>query len=252
MRFVTHLDEFNLKGFTIIKQVVPEKVLVELSKLNTRLVERDHAKSDQVLFTHTSVPTNTPNLDVLMNQWLNPHRFDGVLSSKDCADFFSKIAVEFFNTGMHLYQDLILSKSHLHQEFPWHQDSSYWPIEFKLGATFWVPLMDVDDFNGALELATDSPSISLSAVNLHTGVLQDKSGIYSPKRTVTAAMETGDILVIHPNTLHRSGKNNSDVPRTAYACIFLDESAHWNHSLAPNHPMCKHTLNGDMLIQVGK
>jgi len=248
MRFFKQLDEFNVNGFTVIKQIMPQRVLEELSKLHTRLVVEHQAKSDQVLFTHTKAPKETPHLDVLMNQWLNPHRLNGSFSSKDCADFLNEIAEEFFKIEMNLYQDLVLSKGHSHQEFPWHQDSSYWPIEFKQGATFWIPLVDVDVQNGALELAKDSPPTSLSAVNLHTGERQDNSGYHSPERTFTAKMKVGDVLVIHPNTLHRSGKNNSDIPRTAYACIFLDKSAHWNHSLAPNHPMCKVSLNGDLLI----
>ena len=252
MRFFKQRDEFDMNGFTILKQIVPEGVLEELSKLHTRLVVKNQAKSDQVLFTHTKAPKETPHLDVLMNQWLNPHRLDGCFSSKDCADFLNEIAEEFFKMEMNLYQDIVLSKAHSHQQFPWHQDSSYWPIEFKQGATFWIPLVDVDAQNGALELAKDSPSTPLSAVNLHTGERQDNSGYHSPERTFTAIMKKGDVLVIHPNTLHRSGRNNSEIPRTAYACIFLDTSAYWNHLIAPNHPMCKVTTNGHPLVQVGE
>ena len=74
---------------------------------------------------------------------------------------------------MQIYQDLILCKSEAHREFPWHQDAPFWPIDFSKAATFWIPLSEVNEFNGGLKFSQDYEAKNHAAVNLHTGVKQD-------------------------------------------------------------------------------
>ena len=49
----------------------------------------------------------------------------------------------------------------------------FWPIDFSKAATFWIPLSEVNEFNGGLKFSQDYEAKKHAAVNLHTGVKQD-------------------------------------------------------------------------------
>ncbi len=92
---------------------------------------------------------------------------------------------------------------------PWHQDSGYFGAqsESALIPTAWIPLVPVDETNGCLQVVAGSHKMGL--LNHHT---EDREGrflevldsLIDESKVITCPMETGDVLLFHNLTLHRS------------------------------------------------
>ena len=240
-------SHFLEHGFCILQGVLSAEDVRFMCEAADELNHGAKSMSNQVLFTHTSSPDNTPPLSDLMNQWLNPHRLLGRGSTSDVAKKLNRIASKLFDEPMQIYQDLILCKNGGHKEFPWHQDAPFWPLQFEKAATFWAPTCAVDESNGGLRLAPDAGESVFAAVNLHTGLRQDGTGEFQPSTVFTPSLEPGDVLVFSPTMLHASGVRHEQSDRIAYASVFVDMGAKWDHDRAPNHPMCEETVHGQLV-----
>ena len=235
---------FTSNGFCVLRSVLNAEDLGRISSANLALKKGAKLQSEQVLFTHTKPPENSPPLSEIMNQWLNPHKLDGEGSTREVIQKVNDIASDFFGEPMHIYQDLILCKNEDHREFPWHQDAPFWPIDFTKAATFWIPLSEVNEFNGGLMFSQDYGPRKHAAVNLHTGVKQDGSPKFEPVEIYSPSLYPGDILVFSPTILPASGTRLGAEERIAHSSVFVDMDASWNHKIAPNHPRCQYTKHG--------
>ena len=98
---------------------------------------------------------------------------------------------------------------------PWHQDSGYFGAqsESALIPTAWIPLVPVDETNGCLQVVAGSHKMGL--LNHHT---EDREGrflevldsLIDESKVITCPMETGDALLFHNLTLHRSVAHTID------------------------------------------
>ena len=108
--------------------------------------------------------------------------------------------------------------------FPWHQDSQYYGEQTRHTQviTVWMPLVDVDERNGCLQLIPGS----------HTwGLLEGKRGADKNVRTkedvekrgipVTVAMRLGDVLLFSNLTFHASKPNTTDTVRWSMDVRYL-------------------------------
>jgi hypothetical protein len=103
----------------------------------------------------------------------------------------------------------------------WHQDYAYWYHEGCLYPdmlTVTVALDRCDELNGCLKLIQGSHRlgrIEHGKVGQATGVDQERLALIEERHKVVAcAMQPGDAVFFHANTLHASGPNVSDRPRT--------------------------------------
>ena len=238
---------FTSSGFSVLRGVLNTEDLDRIYSATTALKKGAKIQSEQVLFTHTKPPKNSPPLSAIMNQWLNPHKLDGKGSTREVIQKVNDIASDFFGEPMQIYQDLILCKNEAHREFPWHQDAPFWPIDFSKAATFWIPLSEVNEFNGGLKFSQDYEAKKHAAVNLHTGVKQDGTPGFEPHEIYSPSLYPGDILVFSPTILHASGTRLGAEERIAHSSVFVDMDATWNHKIAPNHPRCQHTKHGSLV-----
>ncbi|MBM3261862.1 MAG: phytanoyl-CoA dioxygenase family protein [candidate division Zixibacteria bacterium] len=96
--------------------------------------------------------------------------------------------------------------------FPWHQDSGYYgdPTPFHI-LSLWIPLVDVDEENGCMQVIPGSHRWGLLPVG------RDDEGHHVPleeleKRgeVVTLPMKAGEIFAFHNLTIHRSLMNRTD------------------------------------------
>lgn len=97
--------------------------------------------------------------------------------------------------------------------FPWHQDSGYYgdPTESYHLLSLWLPLVDVDDHNGCMQVIPGSHQWGLRPVT------RDEDGHHMPLEDVesrgrieTLPMKVGDVFAFHNLTYHRSLMNQSD------------------------------------------
>jgi len=106
--------------------------------------------------------------------------------------------------------------------FPWHQDSIYYngniepgqkvrPSEESQILTVWIPLVDVDEHNGCLQVVSGSHHYGLRPPRRDEhGRLVPVEDVEDFGRIETVRMKVGDLLVFSNLTFHRSLENNSD------------------------------------------
>lgn len=96
--------------------------------------------------------------------------------------------------------------------FPWHQDSGYYgdPTPFHI-LSLWIPLVDVNEHNGCLQVISGSHRWGLQPVGRddegHHMPLED---IEQKGEVVTLPMKAGEIFAFNNLTYHRSLMNHSD------------------------------------------
>ncbi len=102
-----------------------------------------------------------------------------------------------------------------HSDIPLHQDSGYGRLEPPDDITVWFALSDTTVANGCLQVIPGSHMCGLvehetSDVN---PVLREVS---TPDRLVPVELAAGEAIAFSGLTLHGSGPNLTDVPRTAF------------------------------------
>ncbi len=122
--------------------------------------------------------------------------------------------------GVRLFHDQLIEKRRGLERVGWHTDRSYWlTCTASDMLTAWVPLCDVDEQNGALQVIEGSHHYPLEHRLLrgfHDGTA-DPPGNRPAGRVVTLNMCRGQVSFHHACALHASSANRSRTPRTALA-----------------------------------
>ena len=111
-------------------------------------------------------------------------------------------------------------------EFPWHQDSIYYngsrppegsehvPTEQTTILSLWIPMVDVDETNGCIEIAAGSHKHGLRKYETNDWNRKIPVEEVSELGEVQyVPMKAGDVLVFHNLTFHRSGPNRGNAIR---------------------------------------
>lgn len=121
----------------------------------------------------------------------------------------------------HWHSKLSMKRPGSTGRWDWHQDYAYWYHEGCLYPdmmTITVALDRCDEDNGCLKLVRGSNRIGRiehGKLGKATGVDPERLALIERQHEVVAcAMEPGDAVFFHANTLHASGPNVSDRPRT--------------------------------------
>jgi hypothetical protein len=127
----------------------------------------------------------------------------------------------------HWHSKLSMKRPHAPGRWDWHQDYPYWYNEGCLWPDMLTAMIAVDRCtvaNGCVKLVPGSQR--LGRVD-HVGVGQAVA--FDPVRlelvfnrlpVVPIELEPGDTCFFHGNTLHASGGNDSDMPRTILHCSY--------------------------------
>ncbi len=118
-----------------------------------------------------------------------------------------------FNGDYHVRPKLPNSK---YTAFPWHQDSQYYGADSQhaLIVTVWIPLVDVDERNGCLQVMPGSQTWGLlhgkrgADMNMRTNRDIDSMGTAVP-----LPMRKGDVFLFSNLTFHKSTLNLTDAVR---------------------------------------
>ena len=137
----------------------------------------------------------------------------------------------------HWHSKLSMKRPGSSGSWDWHQDFGYWYGEGTLYPDFvtvTVALDRIDRDNGCLKLVKGSQRcgrIDIKQFGEASGTDPERlNWIFERHETVECTMEPGDVVMFHSNTLHASGPNVSDRPRTLIHCTY---NAIDNAPLAP-------------------
>jgi ectoine hydroxylase-related dioxygenase (phytanoyl-CoA dioxygenase family) len=141
----------------------------------------------------------------------------------------------------HYHHKMIFKEPRTGGAWEWHQDYGYW---YDLGclypdmASCLIAVDRASPSNGCLQVVRGSHRLG----RINHGPIGDQTGA-DPQHVAAAlerlervevAMEPGDALFFHSNTLHRSDQNRSDQPRWAFICCY--NTRHNNPYKESRHP----------------
>ena len=127
----------------------------------------------------------------------------------------------------HWHSKLSMKRPGSSGSWDWHQDFGYWYGEGTLYPDFvtvTVALDRIDRDNGCLKLVKGSQRcgrIDIKNFGEASGTDPERlNWIFERHETIECTMEPGDVVMFHSNTLHASGPNTSDRPRTLIHCAY--------------------------------
>jgi hypothetical protein len=127
----------------------------------------------------------------------------------------------------HWHSKLSMKKPGSEGRWDWHQDYGYWYEEGCLApdmTTCMIAIDPTDRANGCVELVRGSHllgRIDHKRLGAASGVDPERlTHILSRHERVACEMAPGDAVFFHANTLHASGANGSDRPRTLLHCSY--------------------------------
>ena len=85
----------------------------------------------------------------------------------------------------------------------WHQDGSLIKNTFNQSCVIWVPLLNINENNGAIDLLLKSHKKKGPTRGFYQNKIEKKFDLFS------AQINEGDVLIINNRTIHRSGINKS-------------------------------------------
>lgn len=127
----------------------------------------------------------------------------------------------------HYHSKMVMKDARIGGAWAWHQDYGYWYRNGVLAPELCSAFIAVDPStreNGCLQVIRGSHHLG----RLDHQVTGEQAGI-DPERlvaieqrleTVYVEMDPGDLLLFHPNTLHRSDQNTSDKSRWSMICCY--------------------------------
>ena len=249
------MDQIRLRdalandGFAVARAVLPAGPLHALADRVDALFGSARAPSRQVLYVDGRTPPDTPPLDRLLHQWLNPHRYPGDEGTADLLAGPRALAAEALEAAPVLFQDLLLVKTAGQARFPWHQDFPFWPVDRPLGVVIWIPLVANAPRAGGLMFARGSHGLGPQpVVDLHRGHAQDPTqmlpAIDERFEVVCPEIAPGDALIFSPLVFHGSPPRRVGGRRVAWSSIWLHPDVRWSHERAPAHPICRQVIDG--------
>ncbi|HEX4568944.1 MAG TPA: phytanoyl-CoA dioxygenase family protein [Dongiaceae bacterium] len=127
----------------------------------------------------------------------------------------------------HWHSKLSMKKPGSAGRWDWHQDYGYWYEEGCLApdmTTCMIAIDPTDRANGCVELVRGSHllgRIDHKRLGAASGVDSERlTHILARHERVACKMAPGDAVFFHANTLHASGANSSDRPRTLLHCSY--------------------------------
>lgn len=141
-------------------------------------------------------------------------------------------------SGVRLLHDHAIAKPRERSgTIPWHQDSSYWPVD-RAGLSLWTPTADVSEVGGCLAVLDGSHLDGPAAPEdfLASGdPWQD-----GDPRLLLLPVRAGETVALHGLTWHSSAPNSSGTDRLAYLSLWVPSAARYSPTHADWHPVVAH------------
>lgn len=109
-------------------------------------------------------------------------------------------------------------------DYHWHQDNGFGPLEPQANVTCWTALDDTDERNGCLWIIPGSHREGVVEHSASRGRERIAVGV-DESEAVPVPMRAGECLLFHGNLLHTSKGNFTDRMRRAYFFRYADADA---------------------------
>lgn len=187
---------------------------------------RQTAHEDQVLDQSSFGRADGEGGVVRLSLWNHPTDtvYGAVARSRSLVESIEKLLG---GEVYHYHSKMIMKDARTGGAWAWHQDYGYWyqnGVLFPRLCSAFIAIDPCTMENGCLQVVRRSHLLG-RLDHRQTG---DQAGI-DPERiaavterleTVHVLMQPGDLLLFHPNTLHRSDQNRSEHPRWSMICCY--------------------------------
>jgi ectoine hydroxylase-related dioxygenase (phytanoyl-CoA dioxygenase family) len=217
------LSFYEKNGFVQLEDVFTEKEMEELSLYldDVMAIEGEYTKSVD----------KSSEFYKILNSKVNTWRDSAGMAKYSLSPRLAEIARQFSgSSGVRLFHDQAFWKMPGDSKpTPWHQDGTYFPIREPNVLTMWIPMDDVDTFNGCLSFIPESHKAGkLTNVDfLHPIDLLEltKDTGADLRRPVNVPLKRGSCTLHHGLTFHYAYANKSDKPRRVLTIVYMPEDA---------------------------
>lgn len=127
----------------------------------------------------------------------------------------------------HYHSKMVMKDARTGGAWAWHQDYGYWYQNGVLKPDLCSAFIAIDPCtreNGCLQVIKGSHHLGRldhQVTGAQAGIDPERlEAIEARLETVHVVMNPGDLLLFHPNTLHRSDQNTSEHPRWSLICCY--------------------------------
>jgi ectoine hydroxylase-related dioxygenase (phytanoyl-CoA dioxygenase family) len=213
--------QYEEKGFFILEKVIPEEELKTIRNECTELIDEQNKEMDKLGVDVLNLSRRNSRYFVFLAYKDRPQLGNFIFN-----DRIAEICRATIGENAYLFweQFVVKGTDKKGAEFTWHQDSGYVDSVHKPYVNAWVPLDDVNEENGTVyllpyELAGTKEKIQHKPVPNSN----DREGYFGSEKGVPANCAAGSIVVFSSTCFHRSGTNNTNKMRRAYAIQFSPE-----------------------------
>lgn len=221
-----HIDFYQENGFVQIDNVLTPDELAELREFLDETLNVKHSKSfhsdDQGAYYK------------VLNQRVNTWRDHAGMAKYVTHPRFAEIARRLTGaSAVRLFHDHALLKMPGDSKpTPWHQDTTYWPMEQSGALSIWIALDDVDENNGCMMFVPKSRSVGklnpIDLVNPQDIFEYVKDTDLANTKPVMVRMKAGSCTFHDGLTFHYAHANKTDKPRRALAIIYMLDGTVFN------------------------
>lgn len=217
--------QYQEQGFFILDKVIADEDLALLRAKSDALIQEQDAEMDRL-------GTDALNLSRRGSRYFSFMAFkeDPALGRVIFNDLMAEVCRATIGDDALLFWDQFVVKGTSNTEkssFSWHQDSGYVDGPHKYYVNAWIPLDDVSEENGTVYLLPYEKAGTKERVehkvDPKTG---DRVGYFGDEPGVPAVCSAGSIVVFSSVCFHRSGPNQTDKMRRAYALQYAPEPVH--------------------------
>lgn len=170
----------------------------------------------------------------VLNQRVNTWRDHGGMAKYVLNPRFAAIASQLLGgKSVRLFHDHALLKMPGDSKpTPWHQDTTYWPMNETGALSIWIALDDVDEQNGCMMFVPNSRSLGkldpIDLVNPQDIFEYAKGSEIEGTRPVIVRMKAGSCTFHDGLTFHYAHPNVTEKPRRALAIIYMPDGTTFN------------------------
>jgi ectoine hydroxylase-related dioxygenase (phytanoyl-CoA dioxygenase family) len=210
--------KYQKDGFFILESIIPEEELAIVQKECMELIDEQNKEMDKQGTDVLNLSRRNSRYFVFLAYKDRPQLGDFIFS-----DLMAEICKATIGDEAYLFweQFVVKGTDPKGAEFTWHQDSGYVDYKHKYYMNAWIPLDDVNEKNGTVYLLPYSLAGTKEKVE-HKPVpgTNDREGYFGSEKGIPANCPAGSIVVFSSTTFHRSGPNNTNKLRRAYAIQF--------------------------------
>lgn len=191
-----HIEEIEIRGFTVVPDVLPQDELPIIREKLDALVQLDIEK-----FTREHL-LSIKELGTLRFMMANDRYFLSLLNIRKVMDIIEQLLGE--ASILHLQNGIVLIPSETHQQGAWHQDYRRWMNGFNVSYNVFLLIDEFTNENGG------------TLVVPGTHVLEKApSQEYLQRYTHAVTGKAGSALIFNSRLWHAGGRNKTLNPRRA-------------------------------------